>query len=779
MTETQASQPQLRSADVWLTAGRFALLLGCLVFIAFPGVLMGFETFVSRDFGVYGYPLAYFQRQCFWRGELPFWNPFNFCGVPFLAQWNTMSLYPLSLIYLLLPLTWALNFFCLLHLWFGGVGMYFLSNHWTGNRLAAAVAGIVFAFNGMSQNLLMGPSLIAGLAWMPWVVLTVESAWRAGGSKLLLAGLVGTLQMLTGTPEIILLTWMVLTALWITECFWFSNGFRGGNRNPSMSVESDRCAVRPSVLVLRFLVVVLVVATLSAVQLVPFLDLLAHAQRSGEFADTRWPMPLSGWANFFVPMAFGSTPDEGVFFQHGQYWTSSYYLGIGTLALALFAVLSGPTRRPWVLAVAACVSVFLALGAQTVIYRWLARLIPPLAVMNFPVKFLIVTTFAGPLLAGFGVAHWRSALSTPQSKRLLWVSGWVMFLLVAILLWCWRLALPSGEFVATIRNGIVRALFLVLTIVTLLLLRRSTKVPVQRFLSCLLMLLIWIDLRTHEPNQNPTVAPGVYEPGMVRSNTTWNPPPGLAVSRVMVSRLARYGFGGLNTPDAKDNYLARRLGFCANCNLLDEIPKVDGFFPLCPRELFLIHSLLYASEKEDFPRLRDFLSVSQVTAPREFNEWSARPTFLPMVTAGQKPVFLEENEIRRQFVEDSFDAAKTVLLEPEARSFLSVSNQTAARVVSSRMSTRELQAQVESSESSVVVVSQTYYHWWRAYVDGSPAPLLRANFAFQAVPVPAGKHLIRLAYEDRGFRAGAAISVVALLTCLGVWAYSRRKGVFS
>jgi hypothetical protein len=779
MTETQASQPQLRPADDWLTAGRFALLLGCLVFIAFPGVLIGLETFVSRDFGVYGYPLAYFQRQCFWRGELPFWNPFNFCGVPFLAQWNTMPLYPVSLIYLLLPLTWALNFFCLLHLWFGGVGMYMLSNRWTGNRLAASVAGIAFAFNGMSQNLLMGPSLIAGLAWMPWVVLTVESAWREGGTKLLLAGLVGTLQMLTGTPEIILFTWAVLTALWLTECFWFSNGFRARNRELGTLIESDRCAVRPGVLFLRFMAMVLMVAALSAIQLVPFLDLLAHAQRSGEFADTRWPMPLSGWANFFVPMALGATPDEGVFFQHGQYWTSSYYLGIGTLALTLFAIWSRPTRRAWVLAVAACASVFLALGAQTVIYRWLARLIPPLAVMNFPVKFLIVTTFSGPLLAGFGAARWRSVVSTPQSSRLLWVSGLVLFLVVAILLWCWRLALPSGELVATIRNGILRVLFLVLTIGTLLLLRASAGVPVQRILSCLLMLLIWIDLRTHEPNQNPTVAPGVFEPGMVRSNTAWNSQPGMGTSRVMVSRYARYGFGGLNTPDAKDNYLARRLGFCANCNLLDEIPKVDGFFPLCPREMFLIHSLLYLSETAEFPRLRDFLSVSQVTAPREFSEWSARPTFLPMVTAGQRPVFHEENEIRRQFVEDSFDAAKTVLLEPEASQFVSMSNQTAARVVSSRMSTRELQTQVDASEPSIVVVSQTYYHWWRAYVDGNPTSLLRANCAFQAVPVPAGKHLIRLAYEDRGFRVGAAISVVALLTCLGAWAYSRKGKVLS
>src|SRR5215471_17518094 len=138
-----------------LSPGRFALLLGALVLAAFPQVLLGLQTFVVRDFGFFAYPLAHYQRECFWRGELPLWNPYNNCGVPFLAQWNTMPLYPPALIYLLLPLNWSLGFFSLLHLFWAGLGMYCLGNRWTENRLAAAVAGLVFAFNGLSLNMLM------------------------------------------------------------------------------------------------------------------------------------------------------------------------------------------------------------------------------------------------------------------------------------------------------------------------------------------------------------------------------------------------------------------------------------------------------------------------------------------------------------------------------------------------------------------------------------------------------------------------------------------------
>src|SRR5580704_12530103 len=86
------------------TPVRFGLVLALLVLATYPQVLLGLETFVARDFGFFVYPLAYFQRGCFWHGELPFWNPYNNCGVPFLAQWNTMPLYPPALFYLVFPL---------------------------------------------------------------------------------------------------------------------------------------------------------------------------------------------------------------------------------------------------------------------------------------------------------------------------------------------------------------------------------------------------------------------------------------------------------------------------------------------------------------------------------------------------------------------------------------------------------------------------------------------------------------------------------------------------
>ncbi len=63
---------------------------------------------------------------------------------------------------------------------------------------------------------------------------------------------------------------------------------------------------------------------------------------------------------------------------------------------------------------------------------------------------------------------------------------------------------------------------------------------------------------------------------------------------------------------------------------------------------------------------------------------------------------------------------------------------------------------------------------WSAAVDGKPAPILTANHAFRAVPVPAGRHEVELSYWPPGLSAGLGISGAALLGLLGMSAAGLR-----
>jgi uncharacterized membrane protein YfhO len=77
-------------------------------------------------------------------------------------------------------------------------------------------------------------------------------------------------------------------------------------------------------------------------------------------------------------------------------------------------------------------------------------------------------------------------------------------------------------------------------------------------------------------------------------------------------------------------------------------------------------------------------------------------------------------------------------------------------------------------------VLENYYPAWHASVDGTVAPVLRANHAFRAVPVPAGDHTVRFEYRSEKLQSTAAISVgliLLLLACgIGGEVHARRKG---
>ena len=90
--------PVTRQSVEFLTLPHFAILLAVLLLASFPLVIFGCRSFFTRDFANFGYPLAWHVQQSYRAGEIPLWNPYNFAGLPFLAQWNTLALYTPSLI---------------------------------------------------------------------------------------------------------------------------------------------------------------------------------------------------------------------------------------------------------------------------------------------------------------------------------------------------------------------------------------------------------------------------------------------------------------------------------------------------------------------------------------------------------------------------------------------------------------------------------------------------------------------------------------------------------
>ena len=683
---------------------------------------------------------------------MPLWNPYSFCGLPFLAQWNTLTLYPLSLFYLIFPLSWSLGVFNLAHMFLAGMGMYFLAHRWTGNRLAASVAGLVYAFNGLSWTALMWSNDSAALGWMPWVVLCLERAWREGGGRnLVVAALVGMMQMLTGAPEIIILTWFAAGVFWLME--WMGGG-----------IPRRR-------MLWRFLGVGMLVAGLAAAQLLPFLDLLAHSQRDRNYGDTEWSMPPSGWANYLVPLFHCIPGPLGIYYQAIQGWIMSYYLGVGTVALALLAVWRVRERRVWVLMGLAAFSLTMALGDPGRVYTLACKLIPAMGFMRFPVKFAVLATFVIPLLAARAVS-WYQALPDAQwqsEQRKLWqLAGLLLGLMGIILSWEWFVHRPvRTNPMVTTQNAMVRAAFLLLIVGGFMLLRRIRGLTLRRLGRICLLSLFWIDVLTHMPNLSPTTGPEKFEPDLIRQFFKWDNQLNLGESRAMPvwAPLSKIMHSAANGTSA--DLFGRRLAMFCNYNLLEHIPKSDGFFSLNLRDMEeLYRRIATATTNNDVPRMKDFMGIAEINSPVNPVGWIARDTYLPMITAGQQPVFLDDAIVLRTVVSARFDPVGFVYLPLDAKPLITATNRTEARIISAHFAAEHMEAEVDSPAPTMVVVAQAYYHFWHAYVDGKAVPLLRANSAFEALEAPAGKHQIRLVYEDRSFLWGAAISLTSLLLAM-------------
>jgi hypothetical protein len=77
---------------------------------------------------------------------------------------------------------------------------------------------------------------------------------------------------------------------------------------------------------------------------------------------------------------------------------------------------------------------------------------------------------------------------------------------------------------------------------------------------------------------------------------------------------------------------------------------------------------------------------------------------------------------------------------------------------------------VQTDRPALLMVLDNYYPQWHATVDGQRAQIVRANYTFRAVPVPAGQHDVVFHYTADNLRWPAIISAlaIALLGFLGI-----------
>jgi hypothetical protein len=123
----------------------------------------------------------------------------------------------------------------------------------------------------------------------------------------------------------------------------------------------------------------------------------------------------------------------------------------------------------------------------------------------------------------------------------------------------------------------------------------------------------------------------------------------------------------------------------------------------------------------------------------------------------------------------SFDARHTALVDsslvPPALTF----SPGASAVSVGRIGDGEIDLRVTSQGGGFLVLSENAYPGWRARIDGSEAPIYRADVTLQGVVVPAGTHRVDFTMESRTLRWGLVTSGVSTIICVALFLAGRAR----
>lgn len=134
---------------------------------------------------IYFAPMDEFLRQSLFKGQFPFWNPYNLGGHPAAFNGQTGFFYPPKLLLLYLFPTWLAHGVSLgLHSWLAGVSSYYLARRLGMGSAAGLLLGIAWQWNGYLAGCLEFNHFSTCAAWTPLVVLSALRArdcWRFVG----------------------------------------------------------------------------------------------------------------------------------------------------------------------------------------------------------------------------------------------------------------------------------------------------------------------------------------------------------------------------------------------------------------------------------------------------------------------------------------------------------------------------------------------------------------------------------------------------------------------
>lgn len=773
--------------DIWPL-----LLFLLLPILSFPELIFQQRTLYRGDLTWIHYPLRILAAEQWRAGDIPLWNPYVLSGMPLLADAQIGVLQPLNALFLLpLPPYRILTLFVLLHFPLAAVATYGAARLLGIGRAGATLAGLSFGFGGFLMAQITNLNVMTGGVWLPLVFgAYLWALRRRRAAAALLGGLALALHILAAHPQIPFYTGLFLAGYALYES--------GRLLRRGEVAQAGRVWLLLALLVGNG-------ALLAAPQIWPTWELQSLSLRLAgvDYGQmTAISLPPLHWLTLILPNLYGTTV-TGYHGLVGNFEELNLYAGVLPLVLAFFSWRM--RRRPEVgfFWLATILSLLLAAGGYTPLYRLLARL-PLFSLFRNPTRWSMITNFALAMLAAYGL---EAYLQRPRGWR--WLAAlWLGLTGLLAGVWLFREPLLAWVQAGPVETDLARA--------AREMLRRGLFETPREYGDRLLLdpLDWWVTpsvalvsrlgigaalLIGYALGRLPRriVVAGII--GLTAVDLALAG--GAAVNRIKGADHWQQLAGGTRYIIEQSEESLHRFYTIATSDEDEVIAGLKHYAPSLrhlygsgghsPLMQMRYHSLM--SEAHPLVRLgvtgtRFVLNKGRLTPDVEAvlplvytdGEWIVYeyPAALPRAFVMRQAVAVRSGEEALRFLRNGdFEPSQLLVLEvDEPLPPLQPEAEATDSVTISRYSPALVEIEAELFHSGFLVLLDNYYPGWHVFVDGQRQPIYRAYYTARALYLPAGRHEVRFVYRPLSFYGGVGLALIGWLLCGGAILYWRMTG---
>ncbi|MEN6424640.1 MAG: hypothetical protein ABFE13_04715 [Phycisphaerales bacterium] len=749
-----------------IAGGAVILLLPFLAFltIAFDGG----DTFLYEDGLLYSFPLRVFLHDAFAHGYSPQWMPHSACGFSPLAEGQSGICFPAAqILYRLFSAEsgWLVEmmashlvaFFC----------CRLLLRHLGMSRLASLLGASLYAWCAATVFMSNLPPLMWGYALLPavlWATARFMEGWPRASVSLLI---VVTLLLLTGHPAIIIYTGMITFAFvaCLAPASW--------PKERSLL----RVGVRPATLVILVALAVLIASP----QLLPmFQQLPFSARTAGTAVSLDASQNTKHLAPSWIPLSLFPTPFDS---SDWTYWSVTMRFPIYVVFLAIVgALFGGRGLRRWYFVGLAVFVILTAMGPHVGLWK-LVHSLPVLRNFRFPFRWLGFLPLCVSVLAALGLdrlTRQRGKATTPSFR---WILRLLLIVVVAaeavVILKRQGTYLPAALDALRSRPCLAALLWLSTVGMFVAAFLATRRVTEQR------SLVLGVGLTVL--SLFATLAFYLQSPAAVRHLETI----GWKKNRVPAEPQQYRLSSGLDTYVTwMSNAVTQRHSYMPNLSVFEGRLHTGHYCSFIPSWASDVSSWCEKtlSGVETHGKILDLCSTRWLVEPDAVSSEQTPPeagppapvrerenlAAVPRANIARSAVFCSnDDELIAEIESPAFDPRRTVALlaqdktlfdpQPASGAATDLCSLPTASILTDRPDHIEVEIGPGAPRDSVMVLSDTYYPGWRAFVDGAEQTILRANYAFRGVRLPEGARRVVFRFDPMVSDAVLVLPTIILM----------------